>query len=344
MASHIRVENLRRRRVLEFEEAEQDAYNNIVKEEEDRQRTIQELQHEEEVVLEMQKEHDLRIREQKYRQSIHENSPEIRELEKKLNYAYTNKERAIQIQEKNLRIEQEKLLSAVKNAEMHAALAKAEQEEKQKNRINMERAMEYNEALNRQLVEGEQKKKDEYEQFLKEKELIDQVVAKIIAENEREVKLRLEKQIDTKKFIEDFMVERQKWRESEIRLQEIENQKIIEYAKQQREREEMLAGQKKKIEEAKSGIYEKLASHQHEMERAKIELEDLRTNLALEEQEASARKKEQDALRNRVQKRLEMIEAYQRQVEFKRQKLESEKEDEKIMREQVIKANANPIS
>lgn len=41
-----------------------------------------------------------RTREEKLRQSIRENSSELRELEKKLNYAYMNKERALQIQEK----------------------------------------------------------------------------------------------------------------------------------------------------------------------------------------------------------------------------------------------------
>lgn len=67
------------------------------------------IQQEEELVLAMQKIHNEQIAEQKFRQSIHESSPEIRELEKKLGYAYTNKQRAIQLQEKKLVLQEEKV-------------------------------------------------------------------------------------------------------------------------------------------------------------------------------------------------------------------------------------------
>ncbi len=49
------------------------------------------------------------MREQKLRQSIRENSTELRELEKKLNLAYMNKERALQLQEKALIQEYDKV-------------------------------------------------------------------------------------------------------------------------------------------------------------------------------------------------------------------------------------------
>jgi hypothetical protein len=336
LVSSIRVDEKRRMRVLEFEKAEQEAFEIFIKDEEDRLRKIEELKVEEEIVLEMQKDHNERLAEQKLRQSICENSHEIRELETKLNYAYTNKERAIQLQEKKLKAQEDKLLLAIKSAEMRENNEQAEILEKEQQKLNMERAIQYNQALNNQLIESEQRKHAEYEQFLKEKELVDQVIADIIAENEKEAKMRQQKQQETKKFVEEFMEERKQWIQHEIARQEQENQKISEYAKQQRDRELALLGEKKKIEEAKSGIYEKLASHQHETERAKMELEDLRTNLALEEQEESSREKEQASLRMRIRKRLEMIEAYQRQVEYKKQKKEEEKEDEKVLAAQVI--------
>ena len=43
------------------------------------------------------------------RQSIRENSTELRELEKKLNYAYMNKERALQREQKKLSLREEKV-------------------------------------------------------------------------------------------------------------------------------------------------------------------------------------------------------------------------------------------
>jgi len=50
-----------------------------------------------------------RLRNEKLRQSIRENSVELRDLEQKLNYAYMNKERALQITEKQLLLKQEKV-------------------------------------------------------------------------------------------------------------------------------------------------------------------------------------------------------------------------------------------
>jgi Trichohyalin-plectin-homology domain len=145
----------------------------------------------------------------------------------------------------------------------------------------------------------------------------------------------VDKQQDTKKFIEDFMKDRERWQVEEKKAQQLENEKIMEYARQQRERELALLGEKKKIEEGKNAIYDKLASQQHEIERAKMELEELRTDLAQEEQEAAARSKEQDQLRQRVRKRLELIEAYQQQVEYKAKRIEVEKQEEDSYRSQV---------
>lgn len=64
------------------------------------------LERENAVVCQMELLHKQQLREQKIRQSIHETSPELRELEKKLNAAYTNKERAIQLVEKKLAVQE----------------------------------------------------------------------------------------------------------------------------------------------------------------------------------------------------------------------------------------------
>ncbi|KAI8914431.1 hypothetical protein EDD86DRAFT_87151 [Gorgonomyces haynaldii] len=67
-----------------------------------------------------------------------------------------------------------------------------------------------------------------------------------------------------------------------------------------------------------------------------MELEELRIDLAQEEQEEAERRKEQEAMRQRVRKRLELIQAYQQQVEYKTQRLEKERQEEQVYREQVL--------
>lgn len=63
----------------------------------------------EEIMAEIQRIQTDRLRKEKLRQSIRENSVELRDLEQKLNYAYMNKERALQITEKQLLLKQEKV-------------------------------------------------------------------------------------------------------------------------------------------------------------------------------------------------------------------------------------------
>jgi predicted protein tyrosine phosphatase len=84
-------------------------YNGINKD--DRKRTLvsETIKREEEIVLQMEKIHHQQKLEQKLRQSIRENSVELRELENKLNYAYMNKERSLQLEEKKLLLQHKKV-------------------------------------------------------------------------------------------------------------------------------------------------------------------------------------------------------------------------------------------
>lgn len=70
-------------------------------------------------------------------------------------------------------------------------------------------------------------------------------------------------------------------------------------------------------------------------EKLKIELEDLRIDLAQEEQEVQARKKDADALKQRIRKRLETIDAYQAQIADKKIRFEKARVEEEAFREMV---------
>jgi hypothetical protein len=185
------------------------------------------------------------------------------------------------------------------------------------------------------VLENEEKKRQDYEQFLKEKEMIDEIVAKIMLENEKEAKDRMEKQEETKQFIEQFMAEREQWKKEERKRQEEENRKISEYARLQKLREDDVITKKKAIAAGKDAIYDKLALEIEHKEKLKIELEELRISLAQEEQESMARRKEHDMFQNRIRKRLETIDAYHAQIADKKRRLAEEKKDEDIFREKV---------
>ena len=62
---------------------------------------------------------------------------------------------------------------------------KVEQEELETQQKNQEKVDEYQKSLHKQVEEIHQKKKDDYQQFLKEKAMVDEIVKKIMLENEK---------------------------------------------------------------------------------------------------------------------------------------------------------------
>jgi hypothetical protein len=149
-------------------------------------RKIQEdLQREEELVREMQMFHQQQVKEQKLRQAIRETSVELRELEQKLNYAYMNKERSLQLQEKKLLAEKAVLEDNALYGNWKVQAEKVEQDELDSQKRNQEKVVEYQKSLHKQVEENNQKQKEEYRQFLKEKAMVDEIVKKIQQENEK---------------------------------------------------------------------------------------------------------------------------------------------------------------
>ncbi|KAJ3194601.1 mannosyl-oligosaccharide alpha-1,2-mannosidase [Entophlyctis luteolus] len=349
LGSEDRVENLRR--LKEHKRREEEERTRAQLEENERQRLDRQKRAQQELaaVEQMARIHDDKLREEKLRQSIRKNSVELRDLEKKLNYAYMNKERALQIQEKQLFLRKEQatifarefVAEAERIKEMNEKLARENQKALEDEKRAYEKSLAYQYALQTQLVEFENRKLDEYELFLKEKAMVDAVVAKILEEDERELQKRLQKQRETKQFIEEYLLEREQWRHDEHERQLAENRKIEEYARMQNEREQNIKNKRADMESEKNIIYDRLASEMEKKEREKAELEQLRVDLYQEEEEERARLKDEELLRTRIRKRLELIDAYQMQVEDKRRRFIQHQEEEAEFRRKMLEKFAH---
>ncbi len=68
---------------------------------------------------------------------------------------------------------------------MQKELQKALEMEREKDRRKWEEAVRYHEDLEKQLREQEKAKQEQYEEFLKEKLMIDEIVRKIYAEDQK---------------------------------------------------------------------------------------------------------------------------------------------------------------
>ncbi len=74
---------------------------------------------------------------------------------------------------------------------------------------------------------------------------------------------RLEKRQATKQFIDEFMKERERWKEEEAQRQAEEDKAIEEYVKLQQERIEQNLKNKQAASEEKNQIYERVNSSSH---------------------------------------------------------------------------------
>ena len=83
--------------------------------------------------------------------------------------------------------------------------------------------------------EKEEKKMKEYEIFLKEKQMIDEIVRKIHEEDNEQVLSRMESQKRRRNSLDKYLQDREEWKRLERERMEEENRKIMEFAKQQTE-------------------------------------------------------------------------------------------------------------
>ncbi|KAJ3169454.1 mannosyl-oligosaccharide alpha-1,2-mannosidase [Geranomyces variabilis] len=335
-----RVDNKRRLRIQKIREEEQRTYEELMQAAQQRIQRETSNQREQELAEEHERRETEKLREEKLRQAIRENSSELRDLEKKLNYAYMNKERSLQMQEKALQDEVAKAREAELIAEMNQQLERRKQLDLEIDHQAYLKSVDYSKALNDQLLEQEARRQEEFEQFLREKEQVDEIVRKIMEEDAIEAKRRLEKQDETKQFIEQFIIAREKWRQEEAARQIAENQRIEEYARMQREREEQQQNLKKHKNDEKNLIYDKLAAEMKNKEQAKAELEQLRIDLYQEEQEEESRRRDMETLQSRIRKRLELIDAYRNQMLEKRFRLLQEQEKEGEYRQMMMEKYA----
>ncbi|RKO96193.1 hypothetical protein CAUPRSCDRAFT_12114, partial [Caulochytrium protostelioides] len=272
----------------------------------------------------------------KMRQAIRENSPELRRLRQQIDTAYTQKERALQIEEHQLRQVQGEVADQELARMLEEQLRFSDEKQILKERDAEAKAKAYKSTLQEQLVDNERRREEEAAAFLREKDAIDAMVARILEDEAKQAMLKFQKQNETKNYIQSYLRQREAWQEAEKRRQEEENKQIAEYAHVQQSRQESYAARREEIEKRKEDIYQRLATEMDAAERSKNEMEDLRIALALEEDAYQAKLAEERQLARRITQRLQLVEAHFEQLAYKQARLDAEREaDTQIRREMM---------
>uniref|UniRef100_A0A7S4F452 Meiosis-specific nuclear structural protein 1 n=1 Tax=Chrysotila carterae TaxID=13221 RepID=A0A7S4F452_CHRCT len=273
-----------------------------------------------------------KTRELKNIQRVVEQSEELRELEEKLKAAYVNKEREAQLYE-----------SAALAAEMDAKEAEIakEMEEQRQRGLQAEAYREYlreqdgvamRRQLDEQIAEKEHRKQQAYDEFLREKEMVDKVVAAIMDEELQEQKARHAKEEETRRYIDEFIAERENYKAQRAAEIEAENEEIREYAEKVMTREAELRAARERDQNNKDAILEQLSAEMARRQADAEEMENLRNELIIQENEERIIQKEKEKMERAVQQRLDVALANEYQRQLKAIKREEEKKEEEAFR------------
>lgn len=150
-----------------------------------------------------------------------------------------------------------------------------------------------------------------------------------------EKQLKLEKMRAIQTYIEEFKKEQAVWRQRKREEMEEENRRIVEFANNQRQREEDRMAKVRDMEEKKQRLQAMIAQNLEREQQKRDELERIRQELYLEEQLETDRKKEMAEIEKRIRQRLDLRQMYEEQFALKKIAQQAVQEEEEAFRQQM---------
>ncbi|PIK60233.1 putative meiosis-specific nuclear structural protein 1 [Apostichopus japonicus] len=151
-----------------------------------------------------------------------------------------------------------------------------------------------------------------------------------------ERELYYEKQAATKRFIDESSIAREEWKLREKARLEEENHQILKFAQMQQAREEDRMENQKLKEELKTKVQQNLTEDIRKKQEFEDEMERVRQELYLEEQEEAERQKEMAEIERRIRQRLELQQTYQQQLQLKEYRRQAELKEEEEFKQQML--------
>jgi len=331
-----RVEGLRRERAQEEERREFFTDYMYIKGEQDKERRAQISEMEARLAAELEQRKAAQVRADMDKKRICDSSEELRALKEKLHAAKVNKERAVQLLEQQVRLEEEKSrdtkISEVLELERleHMELERKLEIEKSKQRERVKRINQ------EQIAQKEALRQEAYDEYIKERSSVQEVVDAIQMEDEMEAAARAQKKKETQEMLRQFAIENEVRRKEMEKREKEENDAIEEYARLKREHEERVAAEKEAKEQEKRRILGLQIGKMMAANKEAEELEQLRNDLHFQELEAEHRRREELQVRKKLEDRVEMMRAYESQMQLKEEKKLMDREEEDRFREQLM--------
>lgn len=238
---------------------------------------------EEDLAKEIQRKKINEERERRTIQKIFEESDEIKEIKSRIKLASLNKERTKQIFEKQTR----RLQDLTKDAEVdEKLLTELEEEERRQRELENSKKTERVQSkfvLQQQMKEKERLREESRQEYLRDKQLVDDIVNKIIREDMDSINENQRKKEMTRNHMFEAYAEKERLKaqqKEEERIQkENERQYFEEVARRDREQKE----KKAMVQYEKDKIFEKLSLEAAKTQAEKEYWESVRNELYWEE-------------------------------------------------------------
>jgi hypothetical protein len=288
------------------------------------------------LVQELERRKNEKLREEKVIEKVRAEAPELRELEQKLRAAYMNQERRLQLQEKVVMQEQEREREAIVDLQMEAARLREMKAEAAKEGQRRTEALAAKQILKEQMAEQDEAKAAAYAEFIKEKAMVDEIIAKIMEEEKQEALAKMAKRKETIEYVRNYLEENERLKDAEKQRQEDEDAEILRYAEGVRAREGAFAAAKAEVDAEKDRIFNKISKDILRKNAEEEEMLELQIELANQEAEERKVLEDRAALEKRLRDRMEMMAANEYQKRLKMEKLKQQEEEEQEFRKRML--------
>lgn len=256
-----------------------------------------------------------------------EGSSEIKHIKGQIAQAYLNKDRSAQIVERQTRNLVEQTEEALID---RAMLEKRDYEVEANNQHRKQKTMsllQHKAVLHDQMYEKKVKCEEARDQFLSEKGQVDDILQKIINEDSKKMQKDLQKKTVAFATMQTALAEKEEIKRDAKERERLENLAYKKYLDSLEQREYEFKLQKAELEAAKDKIYQQMKVRQeHELAEQEL-LDNLREELHKEEEEAKARKKDQDMVEKRAHQMMQMKHA---EVTDRQMKEDRRREERKL--------------
>lgn len=145
----------------------------------------------------------------------------------------------------------------------------------------------------------------------------------------------------TREYVEEFKQQRELWKQRERQIMEEENKRIMEYAQIQKVRDDSVKAIKAAREEAMNKLQQQLFDQITREREGREEMERVRQELYLEEQEEKIRHHERQELERKLRQRIELQKQHQEQIQLKKIREFEELQEEERIKQQMLEKFAN---